>query len=192
MMELKDMLLGMMKQGKSLEDAMKEISDIANEIEREQKAAAAEREHKYLKYTKPLGEVYPESVLTSNLFARKQLYAEDVALVLAHYVCQNVPGYAEFAAQNELDLADAYRSIVEQQAKMAESMVAHKDDGEYGPLNALTESLANVITESIFGDAPFNDKEQKQTAHPTSFAPVTLSKSDAEKVQEFMRKMGLN
>lgn len=191
MMELKDMLLGMMKQGKSLEDAMKEISDIANEIEREQKAAA-EREHKYLKYTKPLGEVYPESVLTSNLFARKQLYAEDVALVLAHYVCQNVPGYAEFAAQNELDLADAYRSIVEHQAKMAKSMVAHKDDGEDGPLNALAESLADVITETIFGDAPSNGKAKKQATHSTSFAPVTLSKSDAEKVQEFMRKMGLN
>lgn len=191
MMDFKDMLLDAMNQGVSLEDVMKGISAAATEVEKEQKKAT-ERRNKYLVFTKPIGEAMSPTSWSANIISAKKINDTDMAVILAHYICQNVPGYAEFAAAQDLDLIDTYRTLAKSQVSIAKTMVAHKDDGEDAIFNGSFEALANTLMDTIFKDTPSNDKTECKISPPYSFAtgPFGSAKSDVEKITEFLKRFG--
>lgn len=189
-MDFKDMLLDAMKQGASLEDVMKGISDAATEVEKEQKKAN-DLKDKYLKFTKPIGEVYSRDILESNLFDRKKLYAEDVALVITHYICQNVPDYIEFAAKKNLDLLELYKSLVESQLLTARVMATRKDKSDGDILG----SVIDALWDTIFKDGPSDGKCKcgctPPPSNPFPDGPSDASESDVNIINRFLSRFDL-
>lgn len=185
-MDFKDMLLDAMKQGTSLEDVMKGISAAATEVEKDQKKAA-ELKNRYLKYTKPLGKIYETDIFMNNLFFREKILAEDVAIVLTHYVCQNVPGYAEYAAERGFNLLDIYTDVVKSQADVIKNVIAHKDD-ELGPWYGVLDTFMD-----LFLSKPLDGKKEYKPSPPYSFfgGPIGASKSDADTIQDFLSRFDL-
>lgn len=145
-MDFKKELHTALKEGKSLEDIMKEISAAASEIEKEEAAAAA-KANKYLIYNEPLVNSYRGKTTGIEAITHsKSISVDDAATVLAHFVCQNTPGYAATLAKDDVNPIDMYRDLLKNQLEIAKTLVRHKDS----PIDVKNHALWNYLFSEIF------------------------------------------
>ncbi len=191
-MDFEDMLLDAMKQGKSLEDVMKGISDAATKIEKDRAAAT-----KYDIYNKPLSASYMNEVAEHNFLDAEKISVRDMAVAIAHFMCQNVPGYSGALAKEDKDPVELYTTLLESQLRAAKVITEHQDDSDEEKGKAmfghmLDEVLGSVIDKLAKEPNPvFNSRPCSLSASVRPGSPL-FPTSDVEKMTKFFKDMGLD
>ncbi len=192
-MDFEDMLLDAMKQGKSLEDVMKSISDAATKIEKDRAAAT-----KYDKYNGPVGQSYTNATEAADtLVYNHRVDVHDAAVFLAHFMCQNVPGYSGALAKEDTDPVQLYQKMLESQIRAAKVITEHQDDSDEEKGKAmfghmLDEVLGSVIDKLAKEPNPvFNSRPCSLSASVRPGSPL-FPTSDVEKMAKFFKDMGLD
>lgn len=197
MTNFEDMLRDAMKHGTSLEDVMKDISTAANKIEKDQAAA-----NKYDVFNGAVidsfdgGEDVKRAIVSSN-----KMTTHDVAIVIAHFMCQNVPGYSKVLAESDTDPVKLYQNLLESQMGVAKVLTDHRGDSDENKGKALFSHLLDDIFNNLAKKTTEKKTSEKKTATSASlgtyfgtpFFPSTVTRnpdSDAEKLAKFLKDIG--
>lgn len=177
MSDYKDMLLDAMKQGVSLEDVMKGISTAANAIEKERAAAS-----KYDKYNKHAWESFGEAdTMLDKLAYVDKIKPEDMAIVMTHFVCQNVPGYAAAMAKVDIDLIKTYTDLMNNQVAAAKVIADNQDKSDEEKDAAIISHLLGKLFDPII-------KERGAKPGDSSLFNIAFPKVDEQKITSFLKK----
>lgn len=187
MTDFKSMLLDAMNQGVSLEDVMKGISDAASVIEKEKQESI----NRYDKYEKRAWESFGNLVSAENAILHADKIAlGDMATVIVHFLCQQVPGYAKAMAKADIEPINTYIGMLESQISAAKLMVEIQDVPEEQKGKFMLNHLLDEVFSAISKDADAVKVEVPSSTIPNvskSYPPI----SDAEKIRTFFNQIGL-
>lgn len=191
MSNFESILRDAMKQGVSIEDVMKDISAAANAIQKEIAAAS-----KYDKYNGPAYKTFGTMAgdATNAVLLTSKIKPEDMAIVMAHFVCQNVPGYAAAMAKMDMDPIDTYTSLMKSQIAAAKVITDTQDKPDNEKEAAIFAHLLDEIINSLNGhDSMFGGKGLRYLMpHETMHGTVLSSaQTDHQKIADFFKKIGL-
>lgn len=192
MNDYKDMLLDAMTQGATLEDVMKGISEAANAIQQEQANAT-----KYDIYNQQVWKSFGDNTngIIGRVIHAEKISAEDMAIVLTHFICQNTPGYTAALAKEDANPIKVYTSLLKSQLSAAKVLADHQDDSDEEKAKAMVNHMFDDLIGSLLKDLPSEPSrfllspEGMQAAAGRHFQPSATS--DEQKLKDFFSRTGL-
>lgn len=193
MIDYTSLLVEAMNQGIPLDEVMKNISDAANALEKERKTA----ESKYDKYNDRVWKSFDSSPNANNainsIISATRIAPEDMAAVMTHFVCQNVPGYAKAMAKIDMDPIKTYTDMMKSQITAAKVIADNQDKPEDERGVTMFSHLLGEVVGSLTKEHPTEFKITPSSSSLSMWDSINpkLSIADDQKIAEFLKKIGL-